>query len=132
MSQKLRVNTIDSFLPEGATQLAASSGSVANSPAIATLTPPSGKTAYLSQFTITASGATVGADVAVTVVGLLGGTQTYIYNFPAGALVGSVPLDVDLAIPIAATGPGVNIVVTLPAGGTGNTNAAVNASGYAV
>lgn len=117
--------------PDGAVPLAASSGNVAASSAVATLTCPTGKTAYLSQFTVTASGATTGLAVNVTVTGLLGGTQTFSFVFPAGVLVGAIPLDVDFPLALQASGPNVNIVVTCPSGGSGNTNAAVNVSGYA-
>jgi hypothetical protein len=119
------------LLPDTATPVANSSGNVANASAVATLTCPTGQTLYLSQFTVTASGSTAGSDQSVTVTGLVGGTQTYTFTFPTGALVGAVPLDVDFPIALRASGPNTNIVITVPAGGTGNTNASVNASGYA-
>lgn len=132
MSQKVRVNSIDSFYPEAATPIASSSGNVANASAVCTLTCPSGKTLFLSQLTVTGSGATAGLPVNVTVTGLLGGTQSYTFTFPAGALVGAVPLDVDFPLPLQASARDTNIVITLPASGVGGTNAAVSASGYSL
>jgi hypothetical protein len=132
MSNVVRVGSINSAYPENSTPLGASSGNVANASAVATLTCPADKTAYISQFTVTGSGATAGLPVVVTVTGLLGGTQSFVFTFPAGVLVGAVPLDVDFPIPLPASGIGTNIVVTCPAGGAGNTNAAVSATGYAL
>lgn len=125
------IQNVVSAIPDSAVYLSSSSGNVANASAVATLTAPTGKTAYLSQFTVTAAGSTAGLAVNVTITGCVGGTQTYTFTFPVGVLVGAVPLDVDLAIPLIATGPNVNIVVTCPAGGSGNTNASVCASGFA-
>lgn len=132
MSNKLRVASIDSQIPEGATFLVSSSGNVANASAVATLTAPAGKTAYIAGFIVTGGGATTGADVIVTVTGVTGGTQSYIFTFPAGAVVAGLPLVVDFPINLPASAIATNIVVTLPAGGTGNTNAAVTAFGYAI
>lgn len=132
MSNKLRVASVDQLVPEGAVFLVNSSGNKANASAAATLTPTSGKTVYLAGLICTASGATTGLDVSVTVTGLTGGTQTYTFTFPAGALVGAYPLIIDFPINIPATGPDVAVAVTLPAGGIGNTNAAVTAFGYCV
>lgn len=120
------------LVPDNAVFLGGASGNVANGSAVATLTCPAGKTAYLTQFTVTGSGATSGLPVNVTVTGCIGGTQAYTFVFPAGVLVGAIPLDVDFPISLPATGPNVNIVVTCPASGAGGTNAAVTASGYAV
>lgn len=132
MSNKLRVASIDQLIPEGATYLVSSSGNVAAASAVATLTASAGKTAWLAGFICTAGGATAGADVNVTVTGLVGGTQTYTFTFPTGATVAAYPLIVDFPINIPATGIAQNIVVTLPSGGTGNTNAAVVAFGYQI
>jgi hypothetical protein len=68
--------------------------------------------------------------VQVTVVGTLGGTLTYVFAVPAGATVGAAPLVVQFSQPIPANGQNVAIVVTLPALGAGNTNAAVCAHGF--
>lgn len=117
-------------LPPSATAVIASSGNVANASAAATLAAVASKTNYLSGFQITASGATVGADVSVTITGLLGGTITYTFNAPAGALVGATPLVVTFPYPLPASAVNTAIVVTCPALGAGNTNATANAQGY--
>lgn len=117
-------------VPNGAVQIGNSSGNVANAAAVATLANAAAKTTYITGFQLTASGATVGLDVVATVAGLLGGTESFIFNFPAGALVGAAPLLVTFPTPLPASAVNTAIVVTLPAGGAGNTNAAASAQGY--
>lgn len=116
--------------PPGATAVGNSSGNVANGSAVATLAAAAAKTTYITGFQITASGATAGLAVVVTVAGLLGGTQSFIFVFPAGVLVGALPLQIALPKPLPASAVNTAIVVTCPAGGSGNTNAAVSAQGY--
>lgn len=116
--------------PSGSTILTSASGNKANANAVATLTPSATTTAYISGFQCTASGATTGLPVNVTVVGLLGGTATYTFTFPAGVLVSAYPLDVSFVPPLPASAINTAIVVTLPASGTGGTNAACAAQGY--
>src|SRR5215468_5610984 len=55
--------TLSSDLPLGATILTGTSGVKANAIATATLTPDSGKLAYITGFDITGSGATAGLPV---------------------------------------------------------------------
>jgi hypothetical protein len=63
------------------------------------------------------------------VAGLVSGTQTFPVLFPAGALVWSTfSYTFNPAMPASA--PSTAIVVTLPAGGAGNTLAACNATGF--
>lgn len=112
------------------TPLVKGSGNVANASAAVTLTGTSTTTVYLAGFQLTASGATTGLDVVATVTGILGGTLSYVFSFPAGALVGATPLVVSFTPPIPASAVNTPIVVTLPAGGTGNTNAAAVAYGF--
>jgi|SRR5215471_17758517 len=114
----------------GATAIQASSGNVANANAVATLTATASQTAWLSGFEMTAAGATGALAVNATVTGLLGGTRTYTFVFPAGVAVAANNLIVNFVPPLPASAPNTNIVVTLPAGGTGNTNAACNAEGF--
>lgn len=116
----------------GGTALANSSGNVANASAVATLTGAVSISTYISGFTVTAAGATAGLPVIVTVTGLSGGTLSYIFSFPTGALVGATPLVVTFSTPMISSAANTNIVVTLPAGGVGNTHAAVSAIGYRV
>lgn len=117
-------------VPDGAVSITASSGNEANTNAVATLAAATGKTTYITGFTCTAAGATAAAVVEVTVVGLIGGTATYIFTAPAGATVAAAPLSVQFPEPVAASAVDTAIVVTLPALGAGNTNAAVVATGY--
>ena len=116
----------------GRAQLHASSGNKANAAAVATLAhPDSSHTVYITGFEVTASGSTAALVVTVTVTGVAGGTLSYTFVFPAGVGVQAQPLVVNFdAMPIQASGPGVDIVVTCPAGGAGNTNAVVNAHGF--
>lgn len=113
----------------GIASLVASSGNQANANAVATLTPTATTTAWITGFECTASGATAGLAVIVTVTGLLGGTKHYIFTFPLGVAVGAAPLIVTFPTPIPASAVNTPIVVTLPAGGAGNTNAACTAEG---
>lgn len=113
-----------------ATPLGSSSGNVANAAAVATLAAAAGVTTFISGFKMTASGATAGLPVVATVAGVVGGTQSYIFTFPAGALVGATPLVVVFDPPLAASAVNTAITVTLPAGGAGNTNAACSAQGF--
>lgn len=107
-----------------------SSGIVANANAVATLPAVLGKVNYISGFEMTAAGATAAALVGATVVGLAGGTATYIFSAPAGATLPAPNLLVYFDPPLPASGPNVAIVVTLPALGAGNTAAAVVAHGF--
>lgn len=116
-------------LPPGV-QVTAASGNVANGSAAATLAAVVAKTTYITGFQCTASGATTGLAVNLTVVGVITGTMTYTFVFPAGVLVAATPLNVSFPTPIQASATNTAIVVTLPAGGTGNTNAACSAQGF--
>jgi hypothetical protein len=113
-----------------ATPIAGSSGNVANAAAVATLAASATKKTYITGFTLTASGATSASVVSATVAGLAGGTLTYTFVFPAGATVQATTLNVQFAQPAVSTAINTAIVVTLPAGGSGNTNAAASATGF--
>jgi hypothetical protein len=108
-----------------------SSGNVANANAVATLAGAAGKTTYIWGFTLTAGGATAGLPVIATVAGLLGGTQSFIFDFAAGATAGSTFV-YNFPVPWPASAQNTAIVVTLPAGGAGNTNAAATAMGFTI
>jgi hypothetical protein len=116
--------------PAGATPVHAASGNVANASAAATLAAAVGKTTYITGFEITGGGATAAALVLATVTGLSGGTATYIVGAVAGVTLQNQPLVVKFQIPIPASATNTAIVVTLPALGAGNTNAAVVAHGF--
>lgn len=114
----------------GTVALIAGSGNVANASAAATLTGTATTTVYISGFEVTGAGATSAAVVTVTVAGLLGGTRSYTYTFPAGATVACQPLVVTFYPALPASAVNTAIVVTCPAGGTGNTNNTVVAHGF--
>lgn len=120
----------DDGYPSGAVAVTSASGNKANAAGTATLTAGASTTAYISGFECTSTGATVGLPVIVTVTGTISGTLSYIFAAPAGALLIATPLQVQFFPPIPASAVNTNIVVTLPALGAGNTNAAVVAHGY--
>lgn len=111
--------------------ITAASGNVANANAVATLAAGgASKTTYITGFQCTASGSTIGLAVNLTVAGVITGTMTYTFVFTAGVLTEAPILNVSYPNPIPASALNTAITVTLPAGGTGNTNAACNAQGY--
>jgi hypothetical protein len=122
--------TTSAVAPADATPITAASGNEANTNAVATLAAATGKTTYIQGFSLTASGATAASVVEATVAGLVGGTMTFIFVFPAGVALAATPLNVNFDKPIPASAADTAIVVTLPAGGSGNTNACANAWGY--
>lgn len=107
-----------------------SSGNVANASAAATITSGANNYAFISGFEATYGGATAAACVNLTVTGVLGGTMTYPVCAPAGVAVYGTPLTIMFDPPLRASAVNTTIVVTLPALGAGNTNAAVVAHGY--
>lgn len=113
-----------------AVDVTASSGNVAAGAAVATLPGVAGKTTYITGFQCTAAGSTGALVVTVTVAGVITGTMSYTFSFPAGITVGATPLVVNFPRPIPASGQNVAIVVTLPSGGAGNTNATTSAQGF--
>lgn len=116
--------------PSSSTPITASSGNVANQNAIANLPSAIGKTCYITGFEITAGGAGTEAIKIVTIIGTISGTLTYLFGVVKGSTVICNPLIVSFYPAIPANATNVPIVVTLPALGTGNTNAAVIAHGY--
>jgi hypothetical protein len=116
--------------PEGAFAVTAASGTVANASAAATIAAAAGRRNFLCGFTITSTGSTAAAVVAPTVTGLVTGTLTYAYATVAGATLSNQPVTVKFSPCVPASADGTAIVVTLPALGAGNTNAAVTAWGY--
>lgn len=113
-----------------ATSLLGASGNVANAAAVATLTGTATTRVYITGFTCTPGGSTAAALVNVTVAGLLGGTATYTAGTPAGATAFGTPLNVTFDTPHPASAVNTAIVVTMPALGAGNTNAACVATGF--
>ena len=116
---------------DAAALISATSGNVAAATATATLAAATGKVTHITGFTVTASGATLGAVVLVTVTGPTG-TLTFVFTAIAGVLLGCAPLTINFPSPIPASSPGTAIVVSMPTLGAGNTNAAIVATGFQV
>lgn len=125
-------NLISSGGPiSGATQLAVSSGNVAAATATATLPGVSGKTTYITGFSISGAGATAGSVVNATVTGLVGAaTLTYPVAAVAGAILNNTPILIQFNPAIPANAANTAIVISCPSLGLGNLNNAVNATGY--
>jgi hypothetical protein len=79
-------------IPVGAVAFSASSNNVANATAQAVTPASAGRTAYVTGFQVTASGATAGLAVTVNLAGTIGGSNYYTFVFPAGVLVAAQPL----------------------------------------
>jgi hypothetical protein len=111
-----------------------SSGNVANAAAVATLPAPApAQSWYVTAIEAQATGSTSAAVVNVTLAGLNNGagvsaTALYPFVFPAGVTTAATPLTIMWNRPLAGL-PGTAVVLTLPAGGSGNTNASVNIHG---
>lgn len=117
--------------PSGSVPVVASSGNVAASVASATLPAVVGKTNYISGFSISGSGSTVGVVVNATVAGLVGGvTLTYPVIAVAGVLLGNTPMQVIFNPALPANATNTAITVSCPSLGLGNTNNSVNIYGY--
>lgn len=126
-SDRGRAQNVGSF---GGTPITAASGNVANANAVATLAAVTGRTTYICGFTMTSAGSTGAAVVNPTVTGVISGTLTYVYATVAGATLANAPLIVNFNPCMPANAVSTAIVVTLPALGAGNTNAATTAKGY--
>lgn len=125
--------TTNATLPYSSAQtfVSNSSGTVANGSAAASLAAVAAKTNFITGFDITSDGATTGLCVAPTITGILGGTRTMTYCAPGtGALVEATPLIMQFNPPLQASAVNTAIVVTLPALGSGSTNATVNVQGF--
>lgn len=118
----------------------AAAGSAQNATAganTATLASASGKTAWITGFDVTGTGATTGSGINVTVTGLASGagsTLNYGLQVPAGvtaALTGG-GLFIKYDKPLPASALNTNILVTCPSFGSGNTAASVNVYGFLV
>lgn len=114
------------------TQVNAASGNVAAAVASAALPAVAGRINFLTALEITGSGATAGLVVLATVVGLAGGTMTYVVSVPAGVLIGATPYFMRFSIPLMASAANTAITLSVPSFGAGNTNAAVAIHGFHV
>ena len=118
------------LLPPGATQVTATSGTVAAANAVATIAAVAGRTNYITGFDISGGGATLGSLVVVTVAGLQGGSIPFTLSVTAGVLLGNPMMSKQFPSPLPASGPNTAITVTCPSLGAGNTNNVSNAYGY--
>lgn len=116
----------------GVTFLNSSSGNVAAATATATLAAAAGKTTYVSGWSFSGGGATVGSIVNGTISGLIGGTQTISIAVPTGATLGCNSLDQNYNPAIPASAANTAIVFSVPSLGAGNTNATLSIWGYQV
>lgn len=127
------LTNIASQYPSGATPIIGSSGNVANAVATATLpNPATRRLAYITGFEVTGAGATAADAVTVTVAGILGGPLAYTYSAVAGVAVENTPLIVSFSPALPASANGVDISVSCPALGAGNTNNTIVAHGYII
>lgn len=111
------------------TSVTASATAVAGASS-STLPGVAGKTTYITGFTVTGGGATGASIIAVTLVGVITGTQTYYMGIPAGATAGVTALNVTFSNPVPASATNTAIVVTVPSFGAGSTNQASTATGF--
>ncbi len=118
-------------MPVGVPIYAGSGASGGAAAANSTLVIPANKMGYLDGFDIDGLGATAGSAIAVTVVGLLGGTLTFEVGIPAGA---TVPFTYSKRFnpPLQASAVNTNLVVNVPSFGTGNTQSSSVAYGHYV
>jgi hypothetical protein len=120
-------------LPTGATAVTAASGNVGAAAATVSLPAVSGRTNYVSGFSVTGLGATGALTLQITLGSLVGSvTQTYIYEVPAGVTTAAPTLVVTFNPPIPASAANTAITLTVPSFGTGNTNASANVWGYLI
>lgn len=124
-SDQALVVTQGSQYPSGATAITASTTGTTGA-TTATLAGTSGKTTYISGFTIT-SDATAALAGTATVTGTITGTLNFIQNVGGATAAGILTQAFNPAIPASATNTG--IAVNSVAAGTGG-NTAVTAWGY--
>lgn len=129
----IRVDGSGNAIPDaGGTAVGASSGSVANATASATLPAVAGKTNYIAGLEISGSGATAASVVTATITGLLGGTQSLTVPVVAGATLGNGLISIKFSPPFPGSAVNTAIVVSCPALGAGNTNNVVNVRGFVI
>lgn len=117
--------------PIGGFQLLSTSGNVANATASTTISNSAGKFTYVAGVLFTALGATAGLGVIATVTGLPAGQISAVFGFPAGVLVAANPLLILFNPALPSSVVQGTITASLPAGGSGNTNACVSMWGFA-
>lgn len=108
----------------------ATSGNVANATATATLAANANQKWFLTGFMIDVTGATAASIVSATITGLAGGTITIPVVFPAVVTSDGTRRSVAFSPPIPASTVNTALTLTVPAGGSGNTNASAHLFGY--
>lgn len=108
----------------------ANSGNVANATAAATFSAVANLRWYVTGFRVDVTGATAASVVSATITGLAGGTMTFPVVFPLGATADGTRIGYTFPSPIPASAVNTAVSLSVPAGGTGNTNAAATLFGY--
>lgn len=118
--------------PYGAMQtpIGCASATTGNTGNTCTLTGAASKFTYITSLTCSAGGATGASLGTMTITGLVGGTQSYAIAFPAGVSAQATFPVFSFNKPVQSSAVNTNIVITLPAGGSGNTFEACNANGF--
>lgn len=119
----------DISIPLGSVVVNASSGNVAAAVATATMAAPPSGANYVTALAITGAGATAPSVVVATLTGIVGGPFSYILAVPTGATAGMTPIFRQFPFPLKGI-DGTAITLSMPSLGVGNTNAAVNLSGF--
>jgi hypothetical protein len=101
----------------------------ANAAAVATLPAVAGKTNYLTGFYFTA-GNGLSEDLTCTIVGVLGGTWSFVLALSANQSV--APVCDSLVQPFPASAVNTALVATIPASGVGGGAIAIVLTGYAL
>lgn len=114
----------------GIVKTMATSGNVAAAAAAATLPAVPGKLNYITGFSVTGTGATVGQAVVITVTGLSGGTITFTHASATGATVGNAQFNYEFPAPHPASAINTAIAVSCASLGAGSTNNVANVFGY--
>jgi hypothetical protein len=118
--------------PTSASPLTVSSGSLSNTAATATLGAIASRVNYVAGFSVTATGATTLQNVLVTLTNTTGGTLTWLFQFPAGVSTLAQSLELQFNPPLEASAANTAMVLTLPAGGSGNIGACVTMWGFRI
>ena len=106
------------------------SATAANAVTTATLPAVAGKRNYITGFTITGAGSTLGNVVQATLSGLSVPDLRYTVAAPANILSPIQPINVQFDPPIPAAAVNAAITMTVPAVGLGNTAVTVDLYGY--
>ncbi len=111
----------------------AASAHGANAQQVATLTPPSGRMAYICGVVFSAGAATATSTITCTITGLAGGATLYFsFQVPQGTQT-SPGLFIEFSPNgLEGNAAGTAIVCTMPAAGSGNADQSVAAWGFSL